>query len=197
MRTLSIVSGGFDPVHIGHLELFEKAKSISDDVLAIINTDDFLIKKKGKPFMLFNERIKIIQALKPIGFTFKSIDTDQTVCASIKAVHKSYSDEYDKIIFCNGGDRTNGENTPEHKTCEEIGIETVYGLGDKIQSSSWLINEEGETFVEENIHVTSDIVHTKHLGFEQEEQNIQEKENRRIQKVVEDQIKSAALLRAK
>ena len=67
-----------------------------------------------------------------------SIDKDQTVCDSVKFVNEMYKKKYDEIMFCNGGDRTSGENTPEHKICEEIGVKTVYGLGDKIQSSSWL-----------------------------------------------------------
>ena len=138
---LSIVSGGFDPVHVGHLELFERARSIADKLFVIVNHDEFLINKKGKPFMPFEERIKIVQALKPIKFTFKSIDKDHRVCESIKAVYNKYKDKYDKIIFCNGGDRTCAEDTPEDKLCEEIGVQTVYGLGDKIQSSSWLTQE--------------------------------------------------------
>ena len=137
---LAIVSGGFDPVHIGHLELFERAKSLADDLFVIINTDDFLIRKKGKPFMSLKERMYIVQALKPVKLTIKSIDTDDTVCKTIKFVHEMYKKKYGKLIFCNGGDRTSGANTPEHDICEEIGIECVYGLGDKIQSSSWLTN---------------------------------------------------------
>ena len=105
MKVLSIVSGGFDPLHVGHLELFENSKLISTDVLAIINTDDFLTNKKGKPFMPFEERIKIVQALKPIKFTFKSIDKDHRVCESIKAVYNKYKDKYDKIIFATPPDQ--------------------------------------------------------------------------------------------
>lgn len=136
---LSIVSGGFDPLHVGHLELFERAKSLADHLIVIVNTDEFLISKKGKPFMPLKERMTIVQALKPVKLTIKSIDKDQTVCASVKFVNEMYKKKYDEIMFCNGGDRTSGENTPEHKICEEIGIKTVYGLGDKIQSSSWLL----------------------------------------------------------
>ena len=88
--------------------------------------------------MPLKERMTIIQALKPVKLTIKSIDKDQTVCDSVKFVNEMYKKKYDEIIFCNGGDRTSGENTPEHKICEEIGVKTVYGLGDKIQSSSWL-----------------------------------------------------------
>ena len=135
---LAIVSGGFDPVHVGHIELFERAKSLADDLIVIVNTDEFLTNKKGEPFMPLKERMTIIQALKPVKLTIKSIDKDQTVCDSVKFVNEMYKKKYDEIMFCNGGDRTSGENTPEHKICEEIGVKTVYGLGDKIQSSSWL-----------------------------------------------------------
>jgi cytidyltransferase-like protein len=139
---LAIVSGGFDPLHIGHLELFERAKSLADDLFVIVNTDDFLIRKKGKPFMPLEERMYIIQALKPVKFTIKSIDTDDTVCETLKFVYENYkvTKKYNKLFFCNGGDRTSGANTPEHNVCKEIGIQSVYGLGKKIQSSSWLTN---------------------------------------------------------
>ena len=136
---LAIVSGGFDPLHVGHLELFERAKSLADDLIVIVNTDEFLISKKGKAFMPLKERMTIVQALKPVKLTIKSIDKNQTVCASVKFVNEMYKKKYDEIMFCNGGDRTSGENTPEHKICEEIGVKTIYGLGDKIQSSSWLL----------------------------------------------------------
>ena len=138
---LAIVSGGFDPVHVGHIELFERAKSLADDLIVIVNTDEFLTNKKGEPFMPLKERMTIVQALKPVKLTIKSIDKDQTVCDSVKFVNEMYKKKYDEIMFCNGGDRTSGENTPEHKICEEIGVKTVYGLGDKIQSSSWLLKK--------------------------------------------------------
>ena len=66
---LAIVSGGFDPVHVGHIELFEKAKSLADDLIVIVNTDEFLTNKKGEPFMPLKERMTIIQALKPVKLT--------------------------------------------------------------------------------------------------------------------------------
>ena len=135
---LAIASGGFDPLHIGHLELLEKSAAMADKLFVIVNTDQFLTNKKGKPFMPLRERMMIVQALKPVNLTIKSIDEDQTVCASIKFVNEMYRNKFDKIMFCNGGDRTDGTNTPEHRLCEELGIESVYGLGDKIQSSCWL-----------------------------------------------------------
>ena len=137
---ISIVSGGFDPVHVGHIELFEKAKSLADELWVILNTDEFLANKKGKPFMPFKERMKIIKSLRVVDLAVPCIDEDQTVCKTLKNLKRS-AFATDCLMFCNGGDRTNGENTPEHKICKKIGIETVYGLGKKIQSSSWLTDK--------------------------------------------------------
>jgi D-beta-D-heptose 7-phosphate kinase/D-beta-D-heptose 1-phosphate adenosyltransferase len=137
---ISIVSGGFDPVHVGHLELFQKARDLSDALWVIVNSDDFLTNKKGEPFMPFDERATILSNFRVVDLVIASMDTDQTVCATLKTLKEKYpQNEY---LFCNGGDRTSGENTPEHKVCVEIGIEPVYGLGDKIQSSSWLTDGE-------------------------------------------------------
>ena len=141
MKTVA-VSGYFDPIHVGHLEYLEMAKKLGDRLVVIVNNNNQCVLKKGKPFMPFVERIKIVQALKPIAFTFKSIDKDQTVCESIKSVYNKHKDQYDEIIFCNSGDRTSGANTPEHQLCEQIGVQLLYGLGDKIQSSSWLTQEK-------------------------------------------------------
>ena len=138
---ISIVSGGFDPIHVGHIELFERAREISDELWVILNTDEFLTNKKGKPFMSFDERRKIVKSLRVVDAVVTCIDKDQTVCKTLQKLKKASSDE-DELFFCNGGDRTNGDDTPEHKICKKIGIKSVYGLGDKIQSSSWLTNEK-------------------------------------------------------
>ncbi len=143
-RKLSIVSGGFDPAHVGHLELFEKAKSIADDLFVILNCDKFLERKKGKPFMPFKERTRMIEALKPVDMVVGSIDTDDTVCKTLEWIHGIYNRKYSEIMFCNGGDRTYVGNTPEHAACVSLGIETVYGMGDKIQSSSSLIKKSAK-----------------------------------------------------
>ena len=136
---LSIVSGGFDPVHVGHLELFERAESMADDLFVIVNSDEFLKRKKGKPFMPFGERMRMVEALKPVHMVVGSIDTDDTVCKTLEWITGIYKQKYDEIMFCNGGDRVEGGDTPEHNLCLEIGVNPVYGLGDKIQSSSWLL----------------------------------------------------------
>ena len=87
--------------------------------------------------MPFDERRKILKSLRVVNLVVPCIDTDQTVCKTLEKLTKValHSDE---LFFCNGGDRTSGEDTPEHNVCNEIGIETVYGLGEKVQSSSWL-----------------------------------------------------------
>ena len=139
---VSIVSGGFDPIHVGHIELFERARELSDELWVILNSDEFLTNKKGKPFMPFDERKKILKSLRVVDVVIPCIDKDQTVCKTLKKLKKTLAITDTELFFCNGGDRTSGKNTPEHKLCEEIGIETVYGLGNKIQSSSWLINDE-------------------------------------------------------
>lgn len=134
---ISIVSGGFDPVHVGHIELFRKARDLSDELWVILNSDDFLTDKKGKPFMPYEERRIIVKNLRVVDLVIPCIDEDQTVCETLKKIKKQ-SPPTEELIFCNGGDRTDQKNTPEYKICEKLSIKTIYGLGDKIQSSSWL-----------------------------------------------------------
>ena len=138
---LAIVSGGFDPVHVGHIELFEKAKGMADDLLVIVNDDAFLERKKGKPFMPLTERLKVVESLKPVTMVVESSDEDDTVCNTLQWIRGLYKSKYKHMMFCNGGDRTGKGETPEHITCEQIGIKPVYGLGEKIQSSSWLLKK--------------------------------------------------------
>ena len=140
---ISIVSGGFDPLHVGHVELFERAKSMSDELWVILNKDEFLANKKGKSFMPFNERRKIVKSLSVVDIVIPCIDKDQTVCETLRQIKKT-APRYE-LFFCNGGVRTSGKDTPDHKVCKKLGIESVYGLGDKIQSSSWLTDGKQET----------------------------------------------------
>ena len=126
------VSGYFDPIHIGHLEYFKNAKKLGDKLIVIVNNDEQAILKKGKPFMPADERIQIIKELKCVDIVVKSIDTDRTVCRTIETI------EPKPTYFCNGGDQFN-DIIPEAKICMERNIQLVDGLGEKIQSSSWLI----------------------------------------------------------
>jgi cytidyltransferase-like protein len=126
------VSGYFDPIHIGHLEYFKNARQIGDKLCVIVNNDQQAILKKGKSFMPCDERIKIIEEFKCVDMVIKSIDIDRTVCKTLASL------EPKPYYFCNGGDQFN-DIIPEATICHERGIELVDGLGDKIQSSSWLI----------------------------------------------------------
>jgi len=146
MTKIAIVSGGFDPVHVGHIELINQASVIvSHDgggVIVILNDDEFLTRKKGQPFMPFFERRIILENLKNVELVIKPTDKDGTVRETLKSLAGLAGNGF-KLYFCQGGDRkydaNNPSNTPEHDVCKEVGIETIYGLGDKVQSSSWLI----------------------------------------------------------
>ncbi|MBI2506646.1 MAG: adenylyltransferase/cytidyltransferase family protein [Candidatus Colwellbacteria bacterium] len=131
------VSGGWDPIHIGHIRLFQEAKKLGDQLVVIINNDHWLMKKKGYVFMPQRERKELIEALKVV---------DKVILTSHKPNPKdmSVSKELRKLkpdIFANGGDRTS-KNTPEEAACKAIGCRMVYNLGrgGKVQSSSWLLN---------------------------------------------------------
>lgn len=131
-----IISGYFDPLHVGHVELIEKAKALGNKLIVIVNNDKQTELKKGKAFMPEEERVKIVKGIKGVDEVFLSIDEDRSVCESIKKVNEVYGAD----IFGNGGDRLNSE-IPESRVCKELGIKIVDGLGDKIQSSSDLIKK--------------------------------------------------------
>ncbi len=131
-QIIVVAAGYFDPIHVGHIEYLEKAKILGDKLIVIINNDNQTILKKGKPFMPQEERAKIVKALRSVDEVFMSIDEDPSVCKSLAAVKPN--------IFAKGGDRF-GSEVPESGVCNEHGIQLVDGLGEKIQSSSWLIKK--------------------------------------------------------
>lgn len=133
MKKIVCVSGYFDPIHVGHIEYFKKSKEIGDKLMVIVNNDEQATLKKGKPFMPADERIQLIKELRCVDIVVKSIDTDRTVCKTLETV------EPKPDYFCNGGDQNNN-TIPEIEVCNELNIDLVDGLGDKIQSSSWLIS---------------------------------------------------------
>lgn len=134
------VSGYFDPIHVGHIEYFKMAKQFGQKVhpdrdvklMVIVNNDHQAVLKKNKAFMPCDQRIQIIKELKCVDIVIKSIDMDRTVCQTLNTV--SPKPDY----FCNGGDQNNN-TIPEGPICKERQIRLVDGLGEKIQSSSWLI----------------------------------------------------------
>ena len=132
-RKIVAVSGGFDPVHIGHVRMIKEA-SEHGDVLVIINSDDWLMRKKGYVFMPWKERAEIMANIKGVVMVTSVDDSDGTVCEALVRCKPH--------AFANGGDRKE-KNTPEMDLCEHIGIEMLWqvGGGDKPQSSSWLVNK--------------------------------------------------------
>ena len=134
-----IVSGYFNPLHKGHLELFEKAKAVGDELWVIVNSDLQRELKGSKEFMLEEERLIIVKAIGIVDKAFISIDTDKTQCATLGDLANKYSKEF-QLYFANGGDQNNN-SISEVSVCEEKGIGLLEGLGDKIQSSSWLLKK--------------------------------------------------------
>ena len=140
-RSIIVLSGGFDPVHKGHLRMFREASWLGHQVIVGLNSDEWLTRKKGKPFMEFNERKEILEAFRYINQVIPFDDSDDTACDVIEKVNEMY-DTDQKIYFANGGDRGKN-NVPEVDTCKDLGVIMLWGVGGgKIQSSSWLIDGE-------------------------------------------------------
>ena len=124
------VSGGMDPVHKGHVRMIQEASQFGD-VIVILNSDDWLMRKKGFVFMSWEERAEILESIKGVTKVVRVDDTDGSVCEALRREKPTY--------FANGGDRTD-KNTPEMDVCSELGITMLWGVGGgKIQSSSDLV----------------------------------------------------------
>lgn len=134
-----IVSGYFNPVHKGHIEYFNKAKEQGDKLFVIVNNDFQRELKGSKEFQSQSERVFIVENLKAVDKVFLAIDQDRTVCETIRLISQELSKEY-QLGFANGGDQNN-TSIPEAPVCRELGIDLIDGLGEKIQSSSWLLNK--------------------------------------------------------
>jgi D-beta-D-heptose 7-phosphate kinase/D-beta-D-heptose 1-phosphate adenosyltransferase len=132
------VSGGFDPVHIGHVRMFNEARALGDELVVILNNDNWLTLKKGFAFMPQHERKEVIEAFAAVDRVFitehTSDSADMSVCEALKILKPD--------VFANGGDRKE-DNIPEYALCEELDIEMIFNIGEggKVQSSSWLIEK--------------------------------------------------------
>ena len=136
MKTV-MVSGGFDPVHVGHLRMFEEAKKLGDRLIVVINNDNWLHAKKSYNFMEEGDRKELIQAFECVDEAVLTKHdpncTDMSVCQALEELRPD--------VFANGGDRKS-HNTPEDSVCAEINCKMVFGIGGgKVQSSSWLLRD--------------------------------------------------------
>lgn len=141
MTNVVVVSGGFDPLHSGHIALLEQAKSIAGNnglLVVGLNSDEWLTAKKGKPFLSMNERAIILSAIKYVDLVVMFDDADGSAINLLKYIRTFYPNE--NIIFANGGDRTSN-NIPEIRTASEHNISLMFGVGGdyKKNSSSWIL----------------------------------------------------------
>jgi len=134
-----IVSGYFNPLHKGHLEYFKNAKQHAGFLFVIVNNDKQRALKGSKEFQKEGERLYIVQNIKGVDYSLLSLDVDRTVCKTLEMLHEKYTNKYD-LAFANGGDQNN-DVIPERSTCERLGISLLDDLGEKIQSSSWLLTD--------------------------------------------------------
>ena len=140
MNNIVLVTGGFDPLHSGHIAYFKAARELGDHLIVGVNSDDWLTRKKGRPFMSFEERSAIIKELTCVDKVIAFDDSDNSAC---QAIFYTMSTNTGKIIFANGGDRTN-TTTPEYTTYgDHPQIKFVFGVGgeDKKNSSSWILKD--------------------------------------------------------
>ena len=132
-----LTSGGFDPVHVGHIRCLQEssilAKRSAGKLIVLVNSDDFLTRKKGKPFMNEEERLEIISSIRGVDMALLWRSDDQTVIDAIKQIRPNY--------FTKGGDRSGPDKIPEWDVCQQVGCKVIFGVGgDKVQSSSWLLD---------------------------------------------------------
>ena len=134
-----IVSGYFNPIHKGHIEYFNNAKELADELFVIVNNDHQRALKGSTEFQQEQERVFIVSNIKSVEHCVLSIDQDRTVCKTIEKIAQDFGQEY-VLNFANGGDENNN-TIPERPICNQMSISLIDGLGDKIQSSSWLLQK--------------------------------------------------------
>ena len=139
MKTIVLVTGGFDPLHSGHIAYFRAAKQLGDTLVVGVNSDAWLVRKKGRAFMPWLERMNIVKNIKGVDFVLEFNDDDGSAKSAIKLARQTWPDH--KIVFANGGDRTDA-NIPEMEF-EDSNLEFAFGVGgfDKANSSSWILEE--------------------------------------------------------
>ena len=142
MERIAVVSGYFNPLHVGHIEHMEEARQLGDKLIVIINNDEQVKLKGSYPFMSENDRARIVSALSCVDRAVISTDKGSSVVETLTSLYSKYATDYffESMIFANGGDR-NKENSPEEEYCQWRNIKTAYNVGgNKTQSSSELIS---------------------------------------------------------
>jgi cytidyltransferase-like protein len=141
MKTIVLVTGGFDPLHSGHIAYFEAAKQLGDELWVGLNSDAWLANKKGRHFMPITERASIVKNLRMVDRVVT--DFDDSDGSASGAIHKAFTLGAEHIIFANGGDRGTGNTPEQHDFRHTPNIEFVFGIGgeDKRNSSSWILTE--------------------------------------------------------
>lgn len=134
-----MVSGYFNPLHKGHIEYLNNAKELADELFVIVNNDNQRALKGSKEFQKEAERVFIVSNIKSVDHCILSVDEDRTVCKTIEKIAQDFGGDYD-LSFANGGDQNN-DTIPEKPICDQMSIALIDGLGDKIQSSSWLLKK--------------------------------------------------------
>ena len=139
MKTIILVTGGFDPLHSGHIAYFRAAKQLGDTLVVGVNSDAWLVRKKGRAFMPWDERMTIVKNIKDVDFVLEFNDDDGSAKSAIKLARQTWPDH--KIVFANGGDRTD-TNIPEMEF-KDTNLEFAFGVGgfNKANSSSWILEE--------------------------------------------------------
>lgn len=139
IKTLVIASGYFNPIHKGHIEYLTRSKALGDKLIVIVNNDIQRELKGSKAFMSEDERKLVVEALKPVDWAIVAFDKNRRVDQTIEMIYTIYKHDFQNFIFTNGGDQTK-QTIGEKDICEKLYIKMVFGLGSKIQSSSWLLN---------------------------------------------------------
>ncbi len=138
MKTFYIVSGGFDPIHEGHIQMIKHSAENSDGVIVLLNSDEWLCRKKGKNFQTITTRKVILENIKGVIDVLEFDDKDNSACDGIRKSREKYPHEH--LVFANGGDRGK-DNIPEGPVCEECNVDLAFGIGGayKANSSSWIL----------------------------------------------------------
>ena len=131
---IAFVSGYFNPLHGGHLDLIEGAATLGDRLVVIVNNDKQQLLKKGKIILDENNRVRLIKALREVDEVMLSVDEDPSVINTVESLAKKYSD--DELIFAQGGDRDSDKVNPEAGVCDKYNIKVVYGVGGMTKADS-------------------------------------------------------------